>query len=121
MKSVNAETVQEYVAAQPKAVRPKLEKLRHIIKAAAPKATESISYRIPAYHYHGRLVYFAAFKNHIGLYPLASGVAAFKKELAKYDGAKGSIKFPLDEPLPFELIRRIVRFRVKENSEKLKP
>jgi uncharacterized protein YdhG (YjbR/CyaY superfamily) len=120
MKIVNAETVQEYIAAQPRAVRPILEKLRHVIKTAAPNATESISYKIPAYHFHGRLVYFAAFKNHIGLYPRASGVAAFKNELARYAGAKGSVKFPLDEPLPLELIRRIVRFRVKENSKKLK-
>ena len=120
MKSINSTTVQAYIASQPKDVRPILEKLRHVIKSAAPEATESISYRMPAYHDHGRLVYFGAFKNHIGFYPTASGVAAFKKELSKYDGAKGSIKFPLDEPLPLGLILRIVLFRVKANSKKPK-
>jgi uncharacterized protein YdhG (YjbR/CyaY superfamily) len=120
MKDPNARAVDEYIAAQPKAVRGVLRRLREVIKSAAPAARESLSYKMPAYHYHGRLVYFAAFKNHIGFYPRTSGIAAFKKELARYEGAKGSIKFPLDEPLPVGLIRKIVRFRVRENSVKAK-
>src|ERR1022692_3784592 len=120
MKDASSDAVDEYIAAQPKNVRADLVRLREVIKSAAPEARESLSYRMPVYHYHGSLVYFAAFKNHIGFYPRTSGIAAFKKELAKYEGAKGSIKFPLDEPLPFGLIRKIVRFRVRENLVKAK-
>lgn len=120
MKDADSRAVDEYIAARPKNVRAVLARLRDVIKSAAPAARESLSYRMPAYHYLGRLVYFAAFRNHIGFYPRTSGIAAFKKDLAKYEGAKGSIKFPLDEPLPFGLIRKIVLFRVRENLEKAK-
>jgi uncharacterized protein YdhG (YjbR/CyaY superfamily) len=120
MTDANARAVDEYIAAQPTAVRGALRRLREVIKSAAPEARESLSYKMPAYHFHGRLVYFGAFRRHIGFYPRASGIAAFKKELARYEGARGSIKFPLDEPLPFGLIRKIVRFRVRENSDTAK-
>lgn len=120
MKNTTIKDVNAYIAAQPKNVGAILEKLRQIIKSAAPEAHEVISYQMPAYKYHGRLVYFAAFKNHIGFYPRTSGIETFKKELSKYEGAKGSVKFPLDKPVPFSLIRKIVKFRVKENLEKQK-
>lgn len=97
-----------------------LEELRQAIKLAAPAAEEVISYQMPAFKYHGVLVYFAAYKHHIGVYPTSSGIAAFKKELSVYKGAKGSVQFPLDKPLPLALIKKIVKFRVKENLEKRK-
>ena len=111
-------SIDEYINAQNKDRQPVLQQFRKIIKAAAPKAEEVISYRMPAYKFHGMLVYFAGYKNHIGFYPAPSGIEAFKKELSIYDGAKGSIKFPIDKPLPLGLITKIVKFRVKENVEK---
>ena len=118
MKQATFATVNDYVACQPKAVASMLRKLRAVIRSEAPEAEEHISYQMPAYKYHGRLVYFAAFKNHIGFYPLASGIAAFKKDLSEFQGAKGSVRFPIGEPLPLDLIARIVRFRMKENLKK---
>jgi uncharacterized protein YdhG (YjbR/CyaY superfamily) len=115
-----AKNVDEYIAPFPPAVRTTLNKLRQTIKAAAPQAEETISYMMPAYKQQGVLVYFGAYKTHIGFYPTGRGVVAFKKELSVYDGAKGTVRFPLDKPLPLGLISRIVKFRVKENEAKKK-
>jgi uncharacterized protein YdhG (YjbR/CyaY superfamily) len=104
----------------PKDVQQRLQKLRLTVKKAAPQAIEKISYGIPAFTLNGMLVWFAAFKNHIGFYPRTSAIAAFKKELSAYKGAKGSVQFPFDKPLPLPLISRIVKFRVKENLSKTK-
>jgi len=111
-------TIAGYIAAAPKETRTKLREMRATIAAAAPKATQSLKYRIPAFSYDRMLVAFAAFKNHIGLYPTPSAVRAFRKELAGYKTAKGSIQFPLDEPLPKPLIRKITAFRVAEATTK---
>ena|SRR5436190_19619546 len=113
-------SIDEYIAAAPKEIRPILEEIRATIKAAAPEATERISYGMPTFFLNGNLVHFAAHKNHIGFYPTPSGIEKFKKELSKYEGAKGSVQFPLDQPMPLELIRKIVLFRVKENLAKKK-
>lgn len=107
--------VDSYIADFPKDTQKMLEQLRATIMKAAPDAEEVISYQMPAYKYHGMLVYFAGYKNHIGFYPTSSGIAKFKKELSVYKGAKGSAQFPLDKPLPLQLITKIVTFRVKEN------
>ncbi len=104
-----------YMAAAPPDRRALLEQLRATIHAAAPEAEETISYSMPAFAQDGTLVYFAALKDHIGFYPTASGIAAFDEELAAYEGTKGAVRFPLDRPLPLDLIGRIVRFRVEEN------
>lgn len=118
MEKARAASVDEYITAQPTHVRTVLKKIRQTIKAAAPKAEEVISYNMPAYKYNGMLVFFAAFKNHIGFYPAPRGIEAFKKELSAYKGAKGSVQFPLDKPIPFGLISKIVKFRMKENKKK---
>jgi uncharacterized protein YdhG (YjbR/CyaY superfamily) len=110
-------TVEQYLSALPGNSKDILQELRDAIQSAAPQAEEVISYNIPAFRLGGMLVWYAAFKNHVGLYPRASGIAAFKKELSAYVGAKGSVQFPIDEPLPLGLIRKIVKFRVKENLE----
>ena len=110
--------IDSYIIEQPIEVRERLELLRHAIQTSAPKAEEIISYGMPAFKFHGMLVYFAAFKNHIGFYALPSGNAAFQKELSVYKQGKGSIQFPLDKKLPLTLIKKIVKFRVKENLEK---
>jgi uncharacterized protein YdhG (YjbR/CyaY superfamily) len=111
-------TVDEYIRAFPTPAKKKLTELRRIIRQLAPEAMEKISYRMPAYFLNGYLVYFAAFARHVGFYPGASGVAAFESELAGYKHARGSIQFPLDQPLPIKLIERIVALRVKENRAK---
>jgi uncharacterized protein YdhG (YjbR/CyaY superfamily) len=108
----------DYLDRFPKEVQQRLQKLRMTVKKAAPQAKEKISYGIPAFTLNGMLVWFAAFKNHIGFYPRTSAIAAFKKELSAYKGAKGSVQFPFDKPLPLPLISRIVKFRVKENLSK---
>ncbi|WP_434752847.1 iron chaperone [Paenibacillus amylolyticus] len=110
--------VDEYIDAFPTDVQLKLQMLRQIIRDAAPLAEEKISYKMPTYAQHGNLVHFAAYTKHIGLYPAPSGILAFKEQLSRYKGAKGSVQFPLDEPLPESLIREIVEFRVKENVER---
>ncbi len=112
------QTIEEYIANTPVSIRDRLNKLSEIIKNSAPEAKEKISYGMPAYALNGILVYFAAHPNHIGFYPTPSAVVAFKKELKDYHTAKGSIKFPNDKPLPVELIKRIVEFRVNENKQK---
>ena len=109
--------IDEYIAGFPKDVRMILEQIRETIKKAAPNAEETISYQMPAFRLKGYLVYFAAHKNHIGFYPMPSAIEKFKKELSVYEGAKGSVKFPLDSPMPLGLIGKIVKFRVKENLE----
>jgi uncharacterized protein YdhG (YjbR/CyaY superfamily) len=108
----------EYIATFPEDIQKKLEGLRATIKAAAPGAEEKISYKMPAFALKGNLVYFAAFKNHIGFYPTSSATEAFKKELSIYEGSKGTVRFPIDKPLPLKLISRIVKFRVAENLKK---
>ncbi len=118
MKKKTIKTVDEYIAVQPANVREKLERLRLTIKKAAPKAEEEISYMMPAYKFQGVLVYFGAYQNHIGFYPTGSGISAFKKELSVYEGSKGTVRFPIDKPLPLTLIKKIVRFRLKENEQK---
>lgn len=120
MAKASPKDFNEYAARFPKDVQALLRKMRKTIRAAAPKATETISYGIPAYRSDGIIVWFAAQKNHIGFYPGASGIRKFKKELADYKYAKGSVRFPLDEPLPLVLITRMVRFRVSEQREKRK-
>lgn len=108
-----------YIKSVPEEVQVILEKIRQTIRKAAPDAIETISYQMPAFKLNGRvLVYFAGWKKHIGFYPTLSGTAAFKKELSEYEGAKGSIKFPIDKPIPFALIGKIVKYRVKENASK---
>jgi uncharacterized protein YdhG (YjbR/CyaY superfamily) len=111
-------TIDEYIDTFPEDVRNILNELRQAIKEAAPEAEETINYQIPTFTLHGNLVHFAALKNHIGFYPTPSGMEAFKKELSSYKGAKGSVQFPIDQPLPLPLIRRIVKYRVKENLER---
>lgn len=111
-------TIDEYIANSPKEVQAILNKIRTTIRKVAPKATETINYGIPTFQLNGNLVHFAAFKNHIGFYPTPSGIEKFKKELSVYEGAKGSVKFPLDKPIPYKLISEIVKFRVEENLER---
>jgi uncharacterized protein YdhG (YjbR/CyaY superfamily) len=117
-KQVKATTVDEYIARQPEDVQPTLQQIRAVIREAAPAATEKISYGMPGYSLKGYLVGFAAWKQHIGLYPAPSGMEAFDAELARYKKAKGSVNFPLDEPMPYDLIRRIVEYRVAENTSR---
>lgn len=117
-------TIDEYIATFPPEVQEKLEQMRATIHAAAPGAQEKISYQMPAFALHGNLVYFGAYKNHIGFYPAPRGIEQFKEELSGYKGAKGTVQFPLDQPLPLDLVRQIVEFRVAENlraAEKKKP
>jgi len=113
-------TIDEYVASSPKSVQIILQKLRQTIRKAAPGAEETISYQIPTFRLNGCLVFFAAFKNHIGFYPMPAAIRAFKKELSRYGTAKGTVRFPIGEPLPLSLISKIVKFRVKENLGKNK-
>ncbi len=107
--------IDEYIAGFPKEVQEILQKIRLTVRKAAPDAEEAISYQMPTFKLKGNLVHFAAFKNHIGFYPTPTGTEKFQKELSIYKGGKGSIRFPLDKPIPFGLISKIVKFRVKEN------
>jgi uncharacterized protein YdhG (YjbR/CyaY superfamily) len=111
-------SIDEYIQSFPKEIQKLLSEMRLAIRASAPEAIEKISYQIPTFYLNGNLVHFAAFKNHIGFYPTPSGISAFKDELKEYKSAKGSVQFPLNKPLPLDLIRRIVAFRVKENNQK---
>jgi uncharacterized protein YdhG (YjbR/CyaY superfamily) len=110
--------VDEYIEVYPPDVRAVLERIRSTIRSAAPDAQEAISYQIPAFKLNGALVYFAAFKKHIGLYPPVRGDARLEKAIAPYAGEKGNLRFPLDHPIPFDLIERIVKFRVRQNRAK---
>jgi uncharacterized protein YdhG (YjbR/CyaY superfamily) len=111
-------SIDEYIATFPEEIQAILQAVRATIRAAAPGAVELISYQMPAFALHGNLVYFAVGKNYIGLYPTSSGIAAFKDELSKYEGSKGAVRFPINQPMPMDLIRRIVQFRVTENLNK---
>lgn len=114
-------TFNEYLAEFPPRVRKILRRLRATVRKAAPQAQESISYRMPAYKLHGPLIYFAAYRSHIGLYPIVPSVKKrFHKELAGYAGGKGTLRLPLDEPIPYPLISKIVKFRVSENERRAK-
>lgn len=109
-------SIDAYIAASPPAVQPVLRKIRSVIRKAAPDAEETISYQMPAFRQHGILLYFAAFKQHIGLYPPVRGDARLEKAVAPYAGDKGNLRFPLDQPIPFALIERIARFRVRQDG-----
>ena len=115
---VSFKSIDEYILQFPKEVQEILKNLRKFIKDLAPYAEEKISYQMPTFYLHGNLVHFAAFKNHIGFYPGAGGIANFKDKLTEYKGGKGSVQFPIEKPLPYELISEIVKFRVAENTEK---
>ena len=116
----NKDDISKYIASFPSEIQVLLEQVRLTINEAAPDASEVISYKMPAFKLNGILVWYAAYTRHIGFYPGASGIAAFKDELSVYKGAKGSVQFPLDKPLPFDLITRIVKYRVNENMLKAK-
>jgi uncharacterized protein YdhG (YjbR/CyaY superfamily) len=114
-------TIDEYIKIFPQDVQRSLERMRQTIQAAAPEAVEAISYQMPTFKLNGRnLVHFAGYKNHIGFYPVPSGIRAFKKELSQYNQGKGLAQFPLDKPVPYDLVKKIVIFRAKENTKKKK-
>jgi len=119
MDKTNFRSVDEYIKTFPKEVQSILEKMRQTVKKAAPGVVEAISYQMPTFKLNGKaLVYFAAFKSHIGFYPIPSGVEAFRKELSPYKKGKGSVQFPMDQPMPYDLVKRIVRFRAKQLLKK---
>ena len=111
-------TIDEYIAQFPADIQKKLQEIRGVVREAAPEAQEKISYQMPAFAWNGNLVYFAAFKDHLSFFPTSSPVSVFKEDLAPYKVSKGTIQFPLDQPVPLELIRKIVVFRVEENRQK---
>lgn len=111
-------TIDEYIESYPSDVQNKLREIRSAIKKAAPGAEEKISYRMPAFTFNGMLVYFAAHTRHIGFYPFTSAIKAFSNELSSYQTSKGAIQFPYDEPLPLDLVKRMIEFRIKENMLK---
>ena len=113
-------TIDEYIAHCPAEVQPLLNQIRTVIHEAAPEAVERISYQMPGFYQKGMLVWFGGFKDHISFFPTGSGVEAFKAELTQYKLAKGTIQFPLDQPIPFDLIRKIVKYRLEENLNKKK-
>ena len=112
------QNIDEYIAGFPQDVQDKLIKLRATIRQAAPEAQEKISYQMPTFFLEGNLVHFAAYKNHIGFYPAPTGIERFKEPLSVYKGAKGSVQFPLDKPIPYELVSEITAYRVQENLAK---
>ena len=122
MSTNHSRTVDEYVASFPKSVRDILARLRRVVREAAPQAEETMSYGMPTFNLDGKpLVFFAAWKNHVGFYPVNSSIAEkFKNELAPFKMAKGSVQFPFDKPVPFDLVRKIAEFRVKESKSKTK-
>ena len=109
-------SIDEYIAQFPPEIQKILEQVRATIKAAAPDATEKISYQMPTFYQHGNLVHFAAWNTHIGFYPAPTGMSQFDAELAKYESGKGSVRFPINQPMPLDLITRIVTYRVEENT-----
>ena len=117
-KSPTPKDIDDYISKFPDDVQVTLEKVRETIRHAAPEAKETISYMMPAFKQHGILVYFAAWKKHVGLYPPISGDKAIEKSIARYAGPKGNLQFPLDEPIPYDLIERIVKLRVKQDTAK---
>ena len=119
-KRTAAKDIDEYIAGFPDDVQTILQKIRTTIRKAAPGAREGISYQIPTFVLNGNLIFFAAFKNHVSVYPAPRGDESFKQELSEYEGGKGTVRFPLDKPIPHDLIRRIVRFRIAKNLETAK-
>ena len=113
------ENVESYIATFPKETQKLLEQIRQTISSVAPTATEKIGYGIPTFVLNGNLVHYAGYKNHIGFYPGAAGIEKFQEELSVYKGAKGSVQFPLDQPLPLKLVSEITKFRVVQNEQKL--
>ncbi|OGO19228.1 MAG: hypothetical protein A2Z15_03170 [Chloroflexi bacterium RBG_16_50_11] len=113
-------TIDEYIKTFPANIQTILEKMRQTVRKAAPESVEAISYQMPTFKLNGNLVHFAAFKNHIGFYPAPSGTETFNKELSPYKGGKRSAQFPLNSPIPYDLVEKIVKLRVKENSAKKK-
>jgi len=118
MRKARVKSIDEYIEAFPPQVQDALQQLRETVRKAAPEAEETISYQIPAFKLNGNLVYFAAFKNHIGFYPTSSGISTFTRELSKFEASKGTVRFPIGKPLPLPLVSKIVKFRVKENLRK---
>jgi uncharacterized protein YdhG (YjbR/CyaY superfamily) len=114
-KKGNPTTIDAYIAQFPEDVQQILQKIRAVIQDAAPQAVEKISYQMPTFYLKGNLVHFAAHPHHIGFYPTPSGIEAFKRELSAYKWSKGAVQFPINEPMPYELVSKIVRFRVSEN------
>jgi uncharacterized protein YdhG (YjbR/CyaY superfamily) len=119
MKTAQPKDLDDYIGRVPQDVQEILQKIRGIVRKAAPDAEEAIKYQIPTFVLHGNLVHFAAFRKHIGFYPTPSAIKAFSGELADYEWAKGSVQFPLNRPIPFTLIKKMVEFRVKEAREKM--
>ncbi|GJM31440.1 MAG: hypothetical protein DHS20C18_04410 [Saprospiraceae bacterium] len=117
---ISPKNIDEYISSFPAEVQDILQKIRMTIQKAAPKATETINYQMPTFKMNGNLVHFAAYKKHIGFYPAPSGIKKFEKEIAGYKSAKGSVQFPLDEPIPYDLITEIVQFRAEEQLNKKK-
>lgn len=115
---ITYESIDDYITKAAPEVQDLLERVRQVIHEAAPEAKEKISYQMPTFELHGNLVHFAAFKKHIGFYPAPQGIEAFQDELSIYKGAKGSVQFPLNQPMPYDLISRIVKFRAAENIKK---
>ena len=118
MRKSQFSTVDEYIRTFPKNVQVILQSLRQTIKEVAPDAVETISYQIPTFKLNGNLVHFAAYKNHIGFYPTSSAIYAFKGQLSQYKISKGTVQFPLEKPIPFDLVKKMVAFRVMENLNK---
>ncbi len=112
------ETIEEYIKEFPEDIQDILEKIRKIIQKAAPEAEETISYGMPTFKLNGNLVHFAAYKNHLGFYPTPSGIERFKEDISEYKNSKGAVQFPLDKPIPYDLVEKIVIFRVNENLKK---
>jgi uncharacterized protein YdhG (YjbR/CyaY superfamily) len=118
MNKKQFQTIDEYIETFPPEIQLILEKIRHTVKMVAPEATETISYRMPAFKHRGRnLIFFAAFKEHIGLYPLPKSIETFKNELAPYKQGKGSVQFPINKPIPYDIIKKIVLFRLNKNPD----
>ena len=118
MDAVEYKTIDEYIAGFPQNVRAILTKMRQAIKETAPGAEETIAYRMPTFRLNGNLLHFAGFANHIGFYPTPSGILAFEKDLAPYETSKGTVRFPLDKPIPYNLVKKMTKFRVNEASSK---
>ena len=118
MKKLQINTISEYIALQPQNVRADLKIISQIVKKSVPQAIETISYGMPAFKYHGMLLYFAVYKNHYGFYPMPKTILAFKNKLTKYKTSRGTVQFPIGKPLPAKLISDMVKFRAKENLEK---
>ena len=116
-KKAKPTTIDEYIGQYPPAVQEILNQIRAVVKEEAPQAVEKISYGLPTFYQNGNLVHFGAHSRHIGFYPTPSGMEAFKQELTGYKGSKGSVQFPLDQPMPYDLIRRIVKFRLSQNQK----